>query len=84
MQGGDNKRSSKKIKKIKKCLTEQPLGVIIRAWTGKPPRQEKEVLTMMNTLSMEELYAMKSVVNRMACAFDTMDDESLQYVRKSA
>lgn len=84
MQGGNNKRSSKKIKKIKKCLTEQPLGVIIRAWTGKPQRQKKEVLTMMNyktfveelnTMTMDELYAMKSVVNRLACAFDTMDDE---------
>ena len=83
MQGGNNKRSSKK-EKDKKCLTEQPLGVIIRAWTGKPLRQKKEVLTMMNyktfveelnTLTMEELYAMKSVVNRLACAFDTMDDE---------
>ena len=83
MQGGNNKRSSKK-EKDKKCLTEQPLGVIIRAWTGKPLRQKKEVLTMMNyktfveelnTLTMDELYAMKSVVNRLACAFDTMDDE---------
>ena len=35
----------------------------------------KTFVEELNTLSMEELYAMKSVVNRMACAFDTMDDE---------
>ena len=35
----------------------------------------KTFVEELNTLSMDELYAMKSVVNRLACAFDTMDDE---------
>lgn len=35
----------------------------------------KTFVDELNTLTMDELYAMKSVVNRMACAFDTMDDE---------
>ena len=29
----------------------------------------------LNTLNMNELYAMKSVVNSLACAFDTMDED---------
>lgn len=29
----------------------------------------------LNTLTMDELYAMKSVVSRLACAFDTLDNE---------
>lgn len=29
----------------------------------------------LNNMSMEQLYAMKSVVNRLACTFDTLDDE---------
>ena len=35
----------------------------------------KTFVEELNTLTMDELYAMMSVVNRMACAFDTMDDE---------
>ena len=29
----------------------------------------------LNKMSMEQLYAMGSVVNRLACTFDTMDNE---------
>lgn len=29
----------------------------------------------LNKMDMEQLYAMKSVVNRLACTFDTMDNE---------
>lgn len=29
----------------------------------------------LNNMNMEQLYAMKSVVNRLACTFDTLDDE---------
>lgn len=29
----------------------------------------------LNNMNMEQLYAMKSVVNRLACTFDTMDNE---------
>lgn len=35
----------------------------------------KTFIEELNTLTMDELYAMKSVVNRLACAFDTMDEE---------
>ena len=35
----------------------------------------KTFVEELNTLTMDELYAMGSVVNRMACAFDTMDDK---------
>ena len=35
----------------------------------------KTFVEELNTLTMDELYAMKSVVNRLACAFDTLDNE---------
>ena len=35
----------------------------------------KTFVEELNTLTIDELYAMGSVVNRLACAFDTMDDE---------
>lgn len=35
----------------------------------------KTFVEELNTLTMDELYSMKSVVNRLACTFDTMDDE---------
>ena len=35
----------------------------------------KTFVEELNTLTMDELYAMGSVVNRLACAFDTMDNE---------
>ena len=35
----------------------------------------KTFVEELNTLTMDELYAMGSVVNRLACAFDTMNNE---------
>lgn len=35
----------------------------------------KTFVEELNTLTMDELYAMGSVVNRLACAFDTLDNE---------
>lgn len=35
----------------------------------------KTFVEELNTLTMDELYAMGSVVNRLACAFDTMSNE---------
>ena len=35
----------------------------------------KTFVEELNTLTMDELYAMKSVVNRLACAFDTLENE---------
>lgn len=35
----------------------------------------KTFVEELNTLTMDELYAMGSLVNRLACTFDTMDDE---------
>lgn len=35
----------------------------------------KTFVEELNTLTMDELYAMGSVVNRLACAFDTLDNK---------
>ena len=35
----------------------------------------KTFVEELNTLTMDQLYAMGSVVNRLACTFDTLDDE---------
>lgn len=35
----------------------------------------KTFVEELNTLTMEQLYSVKSLVNRLACTFDTMDDE---------
>lgn len=35
----------------------------------------KTFVEELNTLTMDELYAMGSAVNRLACAFDTLDNE---------
>lgn len=35
----------------------------------------KTFVEELNTLTMDQLYAMGSVVNRLACAFDTMNNE---------
>ena len=35
----------------------------------------KTFVEELNTLTMDELYAMASVVNRLACTFDTLDNE---------
>lgn len=35
----------------------------------------KTFVDELNTLTMDELYVMGSVVNRLACTFDTMDEE---------